>query len=320
MSTKRHHYLPQFYLAHFLLPGKKTLVVYDKMGLPPREQPPINTGVESRLFTVLEPSGEMNDTIETEIFSPLDGAVAPILARWIAGLRPAAGERATVAAFLASLYVRVPRQIAFTQEAVVLAMLKINRDLASDPTAFANMIRQYNESNPHGAILDVEAARQMMLHMEDDCRVTVDRQFGMVQSIGLLGDVAEALLDLKWIILRAGPDQAFVVGDSPVSILVLHPDGRASFGAGVAHPLVEVAFPLNPGQCLYMRRVHSPLLPTTRELNRRMIAQADRFVVAPDYSDDIEGLVKDFAFTMDLPYLDRNEVERGLADATESES
>ena len=312
MATKRHHYLPLHYLGNFLLPGQQAFVVYDKTGLPPREQTPINTGVEGRLYTVLDPEGQKNDSIETDILKPLDDAAAPVIARWISGAQHEVDDVPTLAAFMASLSVRAPRQIAFSQDVAVAAIVKVNRDLASDPAAFAEMIRKYNEVNPDAAIVDVEPLRQEMLILDQEYHISVDRQFGMLHSIGLLGDIAKALLDMRWLVLRATAGQEFVVGDSPVSVFVPHPDERASIGAGFLHPLAEVAFPLDPERCLYLRRSSSPRLPTTRELNRRMIWQAERFVVSSRHSDDIEALVKEFAFTIDLPLLDRDELLRGI--------
>ena len=313
MPTKRHHYLPQSYLENFIPPGQKTFVVYDKRGLPPRDQTPINTGVESHLYTILEPTGEKNDTIETDIHGPLDGSAAPIVKRWISSASIAAGDYPILATFMASLHARSPRQIALTQEITATLMVKVGEDLARDPTAFADRMSQFNEANPGSAIADVETARQLMLRIRKDFHVSVDREYGMCQSISDIMDVAKSLMEMRWVVCRATPGQHFVVGDSPVSVFVPHPDDRVSFGAGFDHPLAEVAFPLSPECCLYMRRNRGRRFPSTLEFNRRMIWQAERFVVSSHSSDAIEQLVKELDFTIDLPLIDRDALLEGIA-------
>lgn len=312
MPTKRHHYLPQFYLARFIPPGEKCFAVYDKLGGPPRRQTPINTGVEGHLYTVLDPSGAALDSIETELLGPIDDAVAPIIANWKDGAPSSPGDIAIMATFLASLHVRSPRQITFAQGVGAAVAVKMGEDMARDPVAFADSVRRFNENNPEHTIRDVEALRQSMLHLGVNYRVSLHRKLAMVVAIGLMRDVAEELQKMHWIVLRASRGEHFVVGDSPLSVLLPDEDGRVDFGAGFGMPRVEVAFPLDPERCLYLRRYLSPLAPTTQDLNRCMIWQAERFVVSSQTSEDIEAVVKEFAFTVDLPLMDHNELRREM--------
>lgn len=319
MSTKRHHYLPQFYLANFIAPGENGFVVYDKQGATPRWQTPINTGVEGHLFTTLGPSGVADDTLETDILSPLDSSVAPILARWIEGESLDARDFPCVAAFMASLHARAPRQIVFHQEVAAAAVVKCCEELASNPDAFTEMMRQYNEANPSCPVEDLEALRQCWLRREAMADFTVDRQLALLQSIGQIKEITQALLEMGWLVCKADPGQHFVVGDSPLSVIVPHSRSLASFGCGFLHARAEVALPLSPDRCLYLKRWPLGPIPPTRELNRRIICQAERFVVSPCMSEEIGVLIAEFAFTVGQPKIDRDDLLRHIRNDEKAE-
>ncbi len=114
--AKRHHYLPQFYLQHFLS-KKGGFVVYDKKTGQRRPQTPINTGVEGHLYTQLDAEGQPTEFIEEEILAPHDGYVAPVLEKWLEpDVTITNDDREVIASFLAFMHTRVPRHIEMASE------------------------------------------------------------------------------------------------------------------------------------------------------------------------------------------------------------
>ena len=143
MTAKRNHYLPQFYLEKFIPKSSKTFWVYDKKTGESRPQTPINTGVEGHLYTVLNAKGEVDDSIETGILSPIDGEVKPIFDRWCSSpeeIRQT--DIPTVAAFLAVFHMRVPRQIDVIQEYQRNRAIYFMKKIAAD----AVKLKEYGSS------------------------------------------------------------------------------------------------------------------------------------------------------------------------------
>ncbi len=117
MPVKRNHYLPQFYLARFMpSDGTSHFWVYDKKGGKPRRQTPINTGVEGHLYTVINKEGARDDSIETDFLAPIDGDVSPIIDKWATSGSIDPDDIPTMAAFLAVMHWRVPRNIEVMRE------------------------------------------------------------------------------------------------------------------------------------------------------------------------------------------------------------
>lgn len=57
--------------------------------------------------------------------------------------------------------------------------------------------------------------------------------------------------------------------------------------------------------------------PSTHEINRRTICNAERYVVSRTYSEEIEAIVKQFTFTRNQPKMDREELLRYFEEKSE---
>jgi len=317
--TKRHHLVPQFYLRLFRdrTAPREIVWVYDKDDPRPRSQSPKDTAVETRAYTLTRGDGTTTDDIE-QMLSRVETVAAPIIARWTDGraeMRPE--ERAEMAYFLGLLHGRVRRTIEVWREWLAIEVKWRLERMAKSPARFQASYAEFAASQGS----DVAPVEQMMEIARDPDRfveITANRQPAL--GIGLMAakDVAESLLKMHWWLCVAPRGEFFVTSDAPLCIFTLT-GNRAQFGAGLALPKTEVAFPLSPEVCLCIddqgrqrrRRVSATVV---RELNRRIAFNAERFVIGHVRSKGVERLARDAAGSRKLPKLDRAVVRRWLDD------
>lgn len=109
-EKKRHHYLPETYLAGFTDDGTREgrFYVYSRRSNSVVAQTPINTGVIGHWYRVRLEDGSTNSYLE-DWLSKLETRAAPTIAKLRRGGEPlSATERFSVAQFLAFLWTRGP--------------------------------------------------------------------------------------------------------------------------------------------------------------------------------------------------------------------
>jgi len=75
--SRRHHYLPQFYLRRFT--DEEGLVsLFDRETKEFRRQPPVNTALRKHFYTVTDADGLKSDGIE-QMFSGLDSNARDVI-------------------------------------------------------------------------------------------------------------------------------------------------------------------------------------------------------------------------------------------------
>jgi len=309
-KRKRHHYLPEFYLKYFILPGEKGIWVYDKDGGEPRYQQPVNTGVEGHLYSIINEDGEKDDFIETQFLGPLDGAVKPVLDRW--GLPDAeitVEDIPLVGEFMASLWGRAPRQIEQIREYGKILAVKNARDLAKDLDRLTVHMQRYQRENPNEPLTDFKEFQSLLEDVEKHFELSMNKRSAMLLSMLSTWTAYEQFLTMTWLLIHIPASVELATADAPVVSFVSRGQ-RAMFGGGLSLPGVEISFPLNPSTCLLLHR-HKPgleILPNevfAREMNNRMVRNAERFVISRRQSPQIENAVKTFSYTRQQPKLNK---------------
>ena len=103
-------------------------------------------------------------------------------------------------------------------------------------------------------------------------------------------------MDKHWSVLEGSGDPEFISGDSPLSVFVLDPDGRALVGVGIGQPHVEMVLPISPLRALRLtyrpQRDHQRVSArVVADVNRRTVYQAHRFAYASRSSKSITEFV-----------------------------
>jgi Protein of unknown function (DUF4238) len=319
MASKRHHYVPRFYLNYFVTDsatGGSRFWVYDKAGGPPRIQTPINTAVEGHLYSFETAPGTKDDSLE-QALSALETKAKPLLDRWHhRGIAATRLEQELIAQFLAVMYSRSPKTIQGITEAKEIMGIEFARFLADRPDMIGEFLdRERLNGRPH--IPSLEEMVDHLRNVEERFEIMVNRESSLIESFKLAERVAAELLDMNWCLCHAPSRTFFVTSDTPLCIFAQTSRDRALLGAGVGLPNVVVTFPISPTVCLLLDRRHTNgrmavRKQFVREANNRMVANAERLIISAYTSDTIANLVHKYSFTRQLPKIDRSTLGRIL--------
>ena len=259
MATERNHYLPQFYLKAFLAQNDPKLFwVYDKKQNAFRPQTPINTGIERHLYNLENPDGTFDDSLETQVFTPIETASKPVIDRILGpNTRLVPDDIETLAWFLAFMATRVPRSIRATQE--IGAALTVHRalDLAKKPDRIEEIFNALKQQGKIDSDITVAEAQKFLETIEQNFKISINEKFAMAMSLLMTHEVCLQLLEMNWCLCRAPSGSYFICSDTPLVSFVLDDDGRAAFGGGLSLPSVQVTFPISSAKCLCLDRKHT---------------------------------------------------------------
>lgn len=106
----------------------------------------------------------------------------------------------------------------------------------------------------------------------------------------------EGMRDGQWGILRAEPNEPFVIGDAPVVTWERTEQNLLVFGQGFARPNVEVFLPIFPTACLYVLpkvvRTRPVREPSTDDVNMAQAAFATEYCFTNVRSNEIDALLQ----------------------------
>jgi len=317
MVTKRNHYVPRFYLEHFLTPGAKTFFVYYKADGRVVPQTPIDTAAENYLYTYTKADGSKDDSLETQVFCPVENLAKPVLDRWrVPGASIEIEDIPRVSPFLSFIHTRVPRQIEIVKELGVFTQVRSIKQLAEKPEEiekFIAYLRRQNDPN----IPTVSEMQDLCRNVDKHVKLAANTHPAVVMSISLSEKINELLLRMNWALCEASGSIKFITCDSPFVSFVPDHDGHAMFGANFMSPDIVISFPISPEVCLIIYRNGSPPPKHScglfvREINRRTAFMAEGFLLSPFRSKYIRDLAKEFAFTLGKPKLDYEAMEKHL--------
>lgn len=307
MITIRSHYLPKFYLEYFL-PRREPRIfwVYDKEGGTPREQTPINTGIERHLYG--------NDYIERKVFGPIESITKPIMDRWLkAHSRIRESEIPQMANFLAFIHTRVPRNIEVVREVGAAMAISLMKKLAKNPQEIEKYLSHLEKEKGKDKIQSIEELQNILNNCEENFIVSMSKKPAMAMSLLLTDEVNRQLLDMNWCICRAPHDSFFITCDSPLVCFVPDKNGMATLGGGFGLPNAEVTFPLSPDKCLYLDRKHTQSYRAVskkmvREINRRTAWIAERFIISKIKTNYVKRILEASSVTIKMPKMDKKKL------------
>ena len=326
-KTKRHHYVPQFYLKNFAVdkPGKtQGFWVYDKDGGEPKFQTPVNTAVKSGLYSVEIP-GEDAELLEREVFGKSENAGKPIIDKLqVAESAPSGYERKEMAGFLAVTYARVPRTVELVREMGKARRLEWYKKRAQEPGWVRRMYEGYCRASGEKGLATFEEMEKYLVDPERHFDWEVDRTIALLQSLESSEAVSSVLMRMNWCVCDAPTGRFFITSDVPLSVLTVVDGGRSAVpGSGFGLREAEVLFPISPTRCLVLDwKQNQERVQVSGErvddINRRIACVAEQYIISPFRGPDIERLRSEFACTRQMPKVDREVVAR-LLEAAERE-
>jgi hypothetical protein len=296
-NSKRHHYLPQFYLKRFT-GADGLLCVFDRETKEFRKQTPPNTAHQREFYTITNKEGVKSDAIE-RMFSGLESVAADVTRRLDTRQTTVwrdEQERVSFAIFIAYFYTRTP---IFDQEQSAFGEHLYRARMRADhptPEVTAQWFREFERET--GEEVDAETVEGFHKMVHDDAYdVEVPRQLNIRLMIDTALHLAETLFALNWTFAMAPVDLAFITSDAPY--VIAPPPGETDWRAcGVLTPGATSIIPLSPTTCLLIdgadgreecyRRIQKD---AARRINENIAKNSDRFIIGRDHPY-LERLVK----------------------------
>lgn len=295
-KKRRHHYLPVFYLKGFVDPHNEPYIWLYKKGNPDvRKATARNIAVEKDYYSFITPEGNKDSqTLENEL-AKIECGVAPVFRKIKNQTELNDQERMLLSLFLALMMVRVPNFRENIEEALGESMKKMNMILATDSRNFKAMIDKFEEDTGKKIGMPIEELRKYMAEGQYDTRATP--QFGLAMALDMIPTFAPIFSKMNWTFLEITGDYRFVTSDNPLSCIDPAHDPKSLLGVGLLNKDIEVTFPISRDLMLlgmWKNFEGDKILSDkpVRDMNRRTVISALRFVFASQYSDGLKKLVQ----------------------------
>ena len=270
-----HHYVPQAHLRRFEIPEKPgSIWMYDKQAKIFRDLPIKNVAQEAEFYTP-----DVESWLARQIESPSN----PIIAKLRSNMRLSNAERTQLSIYMMTMATRGPKlrreSFGLVPEALLSTYENVKKEL-EDWIA---------EEGP-----DVEFARARLKELEvvrakfeNDIPKNIIEQ---IRTPYLSDNCIEAVHNMAWHIIPAPPTMHFVTGDTPAHFF-------QELGVGTLQS--EFTFTVSSDLALIGEHTRKPAITIyedpqsaiAKEINRRIISHADRFV----FSRKNDGWVKTLA-------------------------
>jgi Protein of unknown function (DUF4238) len=246
-ESKKHHYVPRFYLTGFTEPGTPD-------GLEPwlwhlgrgatawKKRAPANVGFAAHFYRLDEPGPELDPLAAERLLSTIESnakrAFDDLGSKRVLGL----DKQKDFASFVAMMIGRSPMVRAIIETRLLAAgerlVDKVIDGWERNPTSFEEKSREFAERKgvPMAALtLDSFKSRKPRLVPPPD----VIRVGGFT----MYAKAMEWLLELDWQVAVTSGDDYFITSDLPVA--VINPNRPERHFAGFFDPEAELSFPIN---------------------------------------------------------------------------
>lgn len=292
----KHHYVPQFYLKNFCIPGNETVFVYPrKRKIFPAH--PNKIAAKNDFYTYIDSHGKANSDMEI-FYSKLESEVAPIILRLINGsdFQLSLMERFHMTYFMTTLLTRNE----LFRESTIELMKKaevVYADAQFDRLAKEaqdeNSFREYSRKN--GLTYKSESDYQ---NMRDDLinkRYTATLENKDIYAAGLATDIAlnlaESVWTRRWHLITAIGSRDFITSDNPVTRMR---PGDVSTERRLTLADMYYAIPISPRKLIIIDPVDGNTFmekwdsSDVKRIVEMQIKGADRFIYASFESKDIK--------------------------------
>lgn len=266
------HYVPQYLLRKFESPDKPGFVwQHAKSGSPPILVQIAQAAQEKNFY-----GPETEKRLTNEVENPANAVMGKI--HGDEALSPQ--DRTDLARYVGTMIRRTPFH---RQWAASLTDQVMPKALETTSNAARELVPRIAAQNGHGQ----EWIAERMAQIEQTIKGYAKKLPNFVvkqRNDPFPSDViVAALLDMTWRIVRSAGPQFFIISDNPACFFRWE-------GYGLAGEETEIVLPLSPRLCLHGCRQRAAMdyayvdatQKIIREINKRIVSQATRFVYAPE--------------------------------------
>jgi len=296
-KKKKHHYVPVFYLKGFVDPHNKPYIwIYEKGNLDVRKASARDIATQKHYYSFTTPEGERDSETFEKILGKIEGKAAPVIKNIKERKALTNEQRVWFAFFLAFTMTRVPSFRENIERATGEIMKKANQIWASYPAGFESMIEKFEKDTGNKIEMPVEELRKFVLEGQYD--VKVDSQFSLAMIL-IAKALAPIFYNMNWAFLEATEDYKFVTSDNPLSFFDPTRGPKFFYGVGLLNRNIEITFPISKDlmflgtwkQSEGYKKFSNKLV---KDMNRRTVISALRFVFASEYSDTLNRFVQKY--------------------------
>jgi hypothetical protein len=296
---QRHHILPQFYLRGFTAGGADTLRCYDKDTCKVISTSIRNAAVRKSYNSYPAEDGTLDKQSFETFFSRIEDGAAAAIRALIEHKVVSDQSKIVLSEFVALMHTRVPAFRENQQRVMGRLADMMLVGLTHDESKCRALIDEVQAQKPTNVPVTPEIMREALLAGR------VQMSFTLPSTLPLVVEFADRmtleLRQMEWVIVEASPGAEYVTSDNPVCREAPARDERNEWNPVLGLPSVEVTFPLSRElallaswqrpTCHYV--VARPAV--VREVNRRTVMSAQRFVYSPRESAGLLRLVKKHA-------------------------
>ena len=286
---RRHHVNPRFYLRAFQIEDEEGYIWrYDSTSGEVLKLSIGNAAVQRDYYSHVNPEGLRDTEFVENLISNVEGVVAPVFRKVLAGKKLSKQERMTFAFFVALSWLRAPATRRQTAELIGAMVKMIAFANAADPKQFQASYRQMEEHEKTEAkdrLSDDKIEELRVFMLGDGYQLNVAEQMTLL-PLAHLQEVAEPIYQMKWTWAEAPAGIDFVTGDSPV-VRDIHPKYQHPMeGPGFRNRFVIVSLSLSPRLCWIgtwneaMPEVLAVSKTQVKMLNRLRAIHAEQYLYA----------------------------------------
>lgn len=268
-NTRKHHYLPQFYLAGFTESGNRGSFLWwlDRINGECRRSKPVNVAVQRDYYRVNIPG--LNTNFMENYFARIENHVSILLQKINKEHKILEeGEFEDLIAFVTQIYLRTPKWRQFMRKSLLDATDLQARMLLSKKERWERTIEQFRQEG--GEFPDAYTYEEMKkAYEEGEIFPSPNQEFEMMCIIWGTIELTPILMARKWSLLISNdPHGGFVTSDAALTPFWNKP-GCEKFPMGFALNSVDVLFPLSNHLCLLGCW---DMEPKTLHVNENMVA------------------------------------------------
>lgn len=259
------HYIPQFYLRNFEIPGRPGWIYLYRRGRKPTALGIKSVASQPDYYTLKFPQLEIPQNAPDEFFKRAESAAAPIITNLLTAPKLELSQDAMVilSMFVGFLAARTPMARKRALNVHLAMRMKLLKDLAEDPEEYEKIVSELNLASTKE---EAEAIRQSFLNVEKNIVMSYDgdvEDFSLKKAF-ITGELLTSILLQKhWVLVQAPAPLMFVTSDNPFVTLVPEPYIP---GMEVSPINAECLLPISPQRALlFSNRINGNSLYKVRK-------------------------------------------------------